>query len=79
MGLGNSRAAYVGHGVGLELDEFPLLAARFELPLEENMILALEPKAFLPEHGMVGIENTHLLTGDGLISLTPASEEFGVL
>jgi Xaa-Pro aminopeptidase len=79
MGLGKSRAAYVGHGVGLELDEFPLIAARFELPLEENMVLALEPKAFLPKHGMVGIENTHVLTGDGLIPLTPASEEFGVL
>ncbi|MEW6665930.1 MAG: Xaa-Pro peptidase family protein [Thermodesulfobacteriota bacterium] len=79
MGLEASRAAYVGHGVGLELDELPLLAAKFDLPLEENMVIAVEPKAFLPRHGMVGIENTFLLTGEGLMPLTRASEEFGIV
>lgn len=79
MGLEDSRAAYVGHGVGLELDELPLLAAKFDRPLEENMVMALEPKAFLPAHGMVGIENTFLLTGDGLTPLTRAPETFGIL
>lgn len=79
MGSGVSRAAYVGHGVGLELDEFPLIAEKFDFPLEENMVLALEPKVILPEHGLVGIENTYLLTAEGLEPLTRASEDFLLL
>jgi hypothetical protein len=43
------------------------------------MVIAVEPKAFLPKHGMVGIENTFLLTGDGLRLLTLAPEEFGIV
>ena len=59
MGFGASRAAYVGHGVGLELDELPLIAPKFNWPLQENMVFALEPKVILPELGLVGIENTY--------------------
>ncbi|MCU0580634.1 MAG: Xaa-Pro peptidase family protein [Desulfobacterota bacterium] len=79
MGSGTSRAAYVGHGVGLELDELPLLAETFDWPLEESMVLALEPKVILPEHGLVGIENTFLLTSGGLVPLTRAPEDFLLL
>jgi Xaa-Pro dipeptidase len=79
MGSGTSRAAYVGHGVGLELDELPLIAEKFDWPLEENMVLALEPKVILPEHGLVGIENTYLLTAEGLEPLTRAPEDFLIL
>ncbi|MBI5586615.1 MAG: aminopeptidase P family protein [Deltaproteobacteria bacterium] len=79
MGSGPSKAAYVGHGVGLELDELPLIAEKFDWPLEENMVLALEPKVILPEHGLVGIENTYLLTPGGLEPLTRAPEDFLLL
>jgi Xaa-Pro dipeptidase len=76
MGSGAARAAYVGHGVGLELDELPLISSRFNWPLEENMVFALEPKVILPEIGLVGLENTFLLTRQGLEALTTASETF---
>ncbi len=79
MGLGASRAAYVGHGVGLELDELPLIAEKFDWPLQENMVFALEPKVMLPEYGLVGIENTFRLTPRELETLTRVSEDFQVL
>ena len=50
--------SFLGHGVGLEADEFPLLTARFPYPLEADMVLAFEPKIFLPEIGMIGLEDT---------------------
>ena len=76
MGSKASRAAYVGHGVGLELDELPLIAPNFNWPLAENMVFALEPKVILPGVGLVGIENTYVLTRQGLEPLTRASEDF---
>jgi Xaa-Pro dipeptidase len=79
MGFGASRAAYVGHGVGLELDELPLIAEKFNWPLQENMVFALEPKVLLPEYGLVGIENTFRLTPLELETLTRVSEDFQVL
>jgi Xaa-Pro dipeptidase len=79
MGSDAARAAYVGHGVGLELDELPLIASRFSWPLEENMVLALEPKVILPGVGLVGVENTYILTRQGLEPLTTAPEDFRVV
>ncbi len=75
MGHGPDRIRFVGHGVGLELDEFPFLAAGQELPLKAGMTLALEPKLILPGKGVVGIENTHLVGEDGLEPLTRFQEE----
>ncbi len=74
MGVGPRRIRFVGHGVGLELDEFPFLAKGQKLVLEENMVIALEPKLIFPGIGVVGIENTHLVTKDGLEQLTSFEE-----
>jgi Xaa-Pro aminopeptidase len=70
MGTGQERIRFVGHGIGIELDEYPFLAAGQRLVLQENMTLALEPKLIFPHKGVVGIENTHLVTKNGL-------EQFG--
>jgi Xaa-Pro aminopeptidase len=70
MGTGDQRIRFVGHGVGLELDEYPFLAAGQKMLLKEGMVIALEPKVIFPEKGVVGIENTHLVTPDGLQQLT---------
>jgi Xaa-Pro aminopeptidase len=70
MGLGKDQVAYLGHGVGLELDEFPIIGTRFPYPLAANMVVAFEPKFFLPDIGMVGFEDTGLLTPDGVEWLT---------
>lgn len=69
MGVGPERVRFVGHGVGLELDEFPFLNAGQTLELQEGMVIALEPKLIFPGRGVVGIENTHVATRDGLEQL----------
>ena len=70
MGLGNDRVSFLAHGVGLELDEFPFITARFPYPLEADMVLAFEPKFFLPEIGMIGQEDTGRITPAGVEWLT---------
>jgi Xaa-Pro aminopeptidase len=70
MGVGERRIRFTGHGLGLELDEFPFIAKGQTLALEAGMTLALEPKVILPGRGVVGIENTFLVTEKGLEPLT---------
>ncbi|HBX23370.1 MAG TPA: aminopeptidase P family protein [Desulfotomaculum sp.] len=66
-------APFVGHGIGIELDEWPVLAKGFKIPLEEGMVLALEPKFVFPE-GAVGIENTFVVRDNGLETITNFDE-----
>ncbi|WP_028317171.1 M24 family metallopeptidase [Desulfobulbus elongatus] len=73
MGIGNDRVRFIGHGVGLELDEYPIFAKGVKMPLAEGMTFALEPKFVFPE-GAIGIENTYVLRGDGPQGLTHAPE-----
>jgi Xaa-Pro aminopeptidase len=58
MGPPGDQARFVGHGVGLELDELPVLAPGFDSPLVLGQTVAVEPKFVLPGLGAVGIENT---------------------
>lgn len=69
------QAKFVGHGVGLQINELPVLTPRSKEILEENMIFALEPKFVLPEIGAVGVENTYLVTAQGCEKLTLSPEE----
>lgn len=73
MGFGNHRVKFIGHGVGLFVDEPPVIAAGFDEPLQEGMVIALEPKCGIPGVGMVGIENTFAVTPGGGRSLTGKS------
>lgn len=79
MGVGERRIRFSGHGVGLELDEFPFIAKGQKLKLEKGMIIALEPKTIFPGIGVVGIENTHLVTDEGLEPLTKYPDEIKVI
>jgi Xaa-Pro aminopeptidase len=74
MGAEADRIRFVGHGIGLELDEYPFLAAGQEMTLAEGMVIALEPKLIFPGVGVVGIENTHLITAGGAERLTCISD-----
>jgi len=65
MGYGNRRVKFLGHGIGLQIDEMPVIAENFKEPLEEGMVFALEPKYGIRDVGMVGIENTFVVTPDG--------------
>ena len=64
MNRGALKARFIGHGVGLELDEWPVLTKSFTQPLEQNMVLAIEPKIIFDE-GAVGVEDTLLVTTQG--------------
>ena len=70
MGFGSRRANFLGHGVGLQIDEPPVLAQGFDEPLVEGMVLAIEPKKGVPGVGMVGSENTYVVTPQGGRSIT---------
>lgn len=70
MGCNGEQARFVGHGLGLELDEFPILAKGFKTPLQTGQTIALEPKFMFPGTGVVGIENTYLITTEGSEKLT---------
>ncbi len=70
MGWGNNKVFFVGHGIGLAIDEYPVLAQGFDFPLEEGMTLAIEPKIGIPGFGMVGVENTFEVTTEGGKCLT---------
>ncbi|SHE84659.1 M24 family metallopeptidase [Desulforamulus putei] len=65
MGFGNRRVKFLGHGIGLLIDELPVIAEGFSVPLQEGMAFALEPKKGIANIGMVGIENTFLVTPEG--------------
>ena len=71
----NQQAGFVGHGVGIEINESPVLAPRSRDVLEEGNVIALEPKFVIPGTGAVGIENTYLITADGIENLTDFTEE----
>ncbi len=65
MGFGQRTVRFLGHGIGLLVNELPVIAAGFDEPLEEGMVFALEPKKGVPGFGMVGIENIFIVTQNG--------------
>jgi Xaa-Pro aminopeptidase len=79
MGFGSNQVKFLGHGIGLVINEYPVIAKKFEEPLEENMVLAVEPKKGIEGIGMVGIENTYRVTSGGGECLTEDSDEITVV
>jgi Xaa-Pro aminopeptidase len=65
---------FVGHGIGLELVEQPIIAPNREVPLEPGMTFALEPKMLFENEFSAGIESVFVVTekGNRLISQTPS-------
>ncbi len=75
MGLGGNKVKFLGHGIGLCVDEFPVIAKKFRMPLQKNMTIALEPKIGIPGVGMVGVENTFVVTENGGKRLSGFSDD----
>ena len=69
------KAGFVGHGVGIEINELPVLSARSKDIFVEGNVIALEPKFVIPGVGAVGIENTYVITADGAECITVLNEE----
>ncbi|MBN1168166.1 MAG: aminopeptidase P family protein [Methanospirillaceae archaeon] len=70
MGYKERTVGFLGHGIGLVIDEIPVIARGYDEPLQEGMVLALEPKKGIPGIGMIGIENTFVVTQEGGRCLT---------
>lgn len=73
------QAKFIGHGVGLEINEPPVLTPRSKEVLETGMAFALEPKFVLPGIGAVGIENTYIVHESGFENITLCEEAMIVL
>jgi Xaa-Pro dipeptidase len=71
--------SFIGHGVGIELDELPVIARNFDMSLESGMVFALEPKFIFPETGAIGIEDTFVVTENGLEQITYFDESLHLL
>ncbi|MDD2897108.1 MAG: Xaa-Pro peptidase family protein [Desulfuromonadaceae bacterium] len=80
MGAKGAQVSFIGHGIGIELDEYPFIARGFsDMSLEVGMAFAFEPKVVFPGEGAIGIENTFYLSNEGLKRLTHSSDELVLL
>jgi Xaa-Pro dipeptidase len=80
MGYKGAQVSFIGHGIGVEIDEFPFIAKGFnDMPLEKGMVFAFEPKLVYPGVGSVGIENTFHLGEQGLNMLTYSEQDIVIL
>lgn len=68
------KAGFVGHGVGIEINELPVIAPRSRDIIEAGNVFALEPKFVIPGTGAVGIENTYVVEAESTRCLTNAPE-----
>jgi Xaa-Pro aminopeptidase len=76
MKHGDRPLKFIGHGVGLQIDEPPVLAENQKEELKENMVIALEPKFHIPGLGVIGIEDTFLVTKEGLKRITKTPQKW---
>jgi Xaa-Pro aminopeptidase len=79
MGMPGEQAKFVGHGVGLELDEYPVIAQGFKAPLQEGQTIAIEPKFVIPGKGAIGIENTFAVSINGGEKITDIPDDITFL
>jgi Xaa-Pro aminopeptidase len=70
MGHGEGQVAFVGHGLGLEVNEWPIIGRGFNRPLQAGMVFAFEPKFVFPNEGAVGIEVDYIVKEDGIERVT---------
>ena len=70
MGFGQGKVTFLGHGLGLEIDDLPVLAKGYNSALEEGMAFAVEPKMVFPGEGAIGLEDDYLVVANGVRKLS---------
>jgi Xaa-Pro dipeptidase len=65
MGVGSERGSYIGHSIGLEVDEWPVLGAGYREPLPVGAVITIEPKFMVPGQGAVMVEDDIVVTPSG--------------
>ena len=73
MGYGEGKVSFIGHGLGLEINELPVITPRHSITLREGMVFAYEPKFIFPGKGAVGIEVDYIVRKDSLERVTDTS------
>jgi Xaa-Pro dipeptidase len=79
MGCGEGQVSFIGHGVGLEVNELPVITARHGRVLRAGMVFALEPKFVLPPYGAIGIEVDLIVRPDSVERVTGDSIDIGII
>jgi Xaa-Pro dipeptidase len=81
MGAKGAQVSFIGHGLGVEIDEYPFIARGFDtMSLEPGMAFAFEPKVVFPGEGAIGIEDTFYLADDGTLKqLTYSDQRLAIL
>jgi Xaa-Pro aminopeptidase len=87
LGIGDSfmnfhsgvKAHFVGHGIGLELNEPPFLARNSRAVLKVGMVLAIELHLMEPEGHALKLEDTVFITPNGVEILTSSPRELTVI
>ncbi len=74
-GYGEMQAPYIGHAIGIEIDEPPTLMTGVDAPLEPGMVVTVEPKLIDPDRGAVMVEDDYLITESGVERLSTAERE----
>lgn len=72
MGHGKGKVGFIGHGLGLEINELPVITPRHSVVLQEGMVFAFEPKFIFPGRGAVGIEVDFIVRKHSLERVTDA-------
>jgi Xaa-Pro dipeptidase len=78
MGFGKQKAGFCGHGIGIELDELPVLMKGNRMPLSPGMVFTIEPKFVFPGLGSVGVEDNFAVTEGGSRKLTISTYEVDI-
>lgn len=69
----------LGHGVGLDVHEEPVISSRKEILLKENMVVTDEPGIYIPGKFGVRIEDTVLITKSGCEPLTKSDKGYTII
>jgi Xaa-Pro dipeptidase len=70
MGYGEGQVSFLGHGLGLEINELPVITPRHDILLKEGMVFAIEPKFIFPGEGSTGIEADFIVRKNHLERVT---------
>lgn len=79
MGYGEGKVSFLGHGLGLEINELPVITPKHDIILKEGMVFAVEPKFIIPGKGVVGIEVDFIVRKNSLERVSNSSYELCVL
>ena len=79
LGYKPHKVRFLAHGIGIELAEFPFIAANHDYPIENGMVFAIEPKMVFPKKGACGIENTVLIENGNYRILTDIDEKIVIV